>query len=53
MARFTGVFLQDPRQKRQWTPTVSGWVEWAEAEERRRLGWFAFLCDTSNAALFR
>jgi hypothetical protein len=29
------------------------WLTWVEEEERKRLGWFAFMMDTENAALFR
>ncbi len=29
------------------------WLDWVTDEERKRLGWFAFMMDTENAALFR
>lgn len=29
------------------------WLDWVAVEERTRLGWYAFMMDTENAALFR
>lgn len=54
LARSSGILLRRGSQP----PTapkdlVSTWLEWAAQEEKNRLAWFAFLSDTSNAALFR
>lgn len=52
LAGFSGVLVpEDPPDA--YESTLDGWCSWAVAEERRRLAWFVFLSDTSNAALFR
>lgn len=53
MARLAGVFLPaHPPHHRTHNP-LDHWLEWVAFEERKRVGWFAFLMDTSNAAIFR
>lgn len=32
---------------------VTCWLDWVCEEERKRLGWFAFMMDLENAALYR
>ena len=29
------------------------WLQWVAEEERSRVGWFAFMMDVENAALYR
>ncbi|KII88342.1 hypothetical protein PLICRDRAFT_175941 [Plicaturopsis crispa FD-325 SS-3] len=53
MARFSGVFVKDSTAKTDFEASPEGWTEWALQEERKRIGWFAFIVDTSNAAMFR
>ncbi|KAM0746959.1 hypothetical protein T439DRAFT_383596 [Meredithblackwellia eburnea MCA 4105] len=54
LANFSGVFLPESSpETATYPPTEEGWASWVSSEERRRIGWFAFLCDTSNAAMFR
>jgi hypothetical protein len=35
------------------TDPLRRWLEWVDMEERTRVGWFAFMMDIENAALFR
>jgi len=44
------------RFNRQNAPSddpVTCWLDWVGEEERKRLGWFAFMMDLENAALYR
>ncbi|KLT44556.1 hypothetical protein CC85DRAFT_8788 [Cutaneotrichosporon oleaginosum] len=53
MARLAGVFQPaQPPHHRAHNP-LDHWLEWVAFEERKRVGWFAFMLDTSNATLFR
>ncbi|GMK53815.1 hypothetical protein CspeluHIS016_0104010 [Cutaneotrichosporon spelunceum] len=53
MARLAGVFLPAPPPLHRTHNPLDHWLEWVAFEERKRVGWFAFLMDTSNAILFR
>jgi hypothetical protein len=53
MARLAGVFAPAPLPHHRTHNPLDHWLEWVAFEERKRVGWFAFLMDTSNAALFR
>ncbi|WVQ85772.1 hypothetical protein IAT38_007939 [Cryptococcus sp. DSM 104549] len=55
LARLSGVFLprfERPRGEVTSDP-MAAWLDWVQEEERKRLGWFAFMVDTGNAALYR
>ena len=32
---------------------IEVWLQWVAEEERSRVGWFAFMMDVENAALYR
>ncbi|CAK9782713.1 unnamed protein product [Cutaneotrichosporon oleaginosum] len=55
MARLAGSFL--PTFTSHPSPVATNpldhWLAWVEHEERKRVGWLAFMMDTENAALFR
>ncbi len=55
MARLAGAFL--PTFAQHPSPVASNpldhWLAWVAHEERKRVGWLAFMMDTENAALFR
>jgi hypothetical protein len=53
MANFLGVLSEEPDDEAEYDNTLDGWLAWAHAEERIRVGWLAFLMDTCNAALYR
>nr|XP_019010114.1 uncharacterized protein I206_04582 [Kwoniella pini CBS 10737]OCF48895.1 hypothetical protein I206_04582 [Kwoniella pini CBS 10737] len=55
LARQSGMLL--PNYDRKLLNTLDDpmacWLEWVDEEERKRLGWFSFMMDTENAALYR
>ncbi|BEI82886.1 hypothetical protein CcaverHIS002_0307540 [Cutaneotrichosporon cavernicola] len=53
MARLAGVLVPAPPLLHRTHNPLDHWLEWVAFEERKRVGWFAFLMDTSNATLFR
>lgn len=53
MANFLGVLTKDPDDEAEYDSTLDGWRQWANDEERIRVGWLAFLMDTCNSALYR
>lgn len=53
MANFLGVLTKDPDDEADYDSTLEGWMQWANDEERIRVGWLAFLLDTCNSALYR
>jgi len=53
MCRLAGVFISSFQQHRVHSNPLDHWLEWVQFEERKRLGWMAFLMDTESAALFR
>ncbi|WRT70414.1 uncharacterized protein IL334_007412 [Kwoniella shivajii] len=55
LARQSGMLLPDYDRQLKSTldDPVACWLEWVDEEERKRLGWFSFLMDTENAALYR
>lgn len=53
MARLAGVFLPQHVSRHRRHNPLDHWLEWVAFEERKRVGWFAFMMDTANAAMFR
>ncbi|BEJ09842.1 hypothetical protein CcaverHIS641_0607570 [Cutaneotrichosporon cavernicola] len=55
MARLAGSFLPTfaPHPSPVASNPLDHWLAWVAQEERKRVGWLAFMMDTENAALFR
>ncbi|WVW85934.1 hypothetical protein I302_107972 [Kwoniella bestiolae CBS 10118] len=55
LARQSGMLLPnlDRMLQNSLDDPMACWLEWIAEEERKRLGWFSFLMDTENAALYR
>lgn len=53
MARLAGVFVPTYAKQLRTHNPLDHWLEWVAFEERKRIGWLAFLMDTANASLFR
>ncbi|KAL7422065.1 hypothetical protein Q5752_003840 [Cryptotrichosporon argae] len=53
MARLRGVFEPNFARVPNGNNPLARWLEWVREEERKRVGWFAFVMDTENAAMFR
>lgn len=53
MGRLSGIFVPQYVSHHKRHNPLDHWLEWVAFEERKRVGWFAFMMDTANAALFR
>ncbi|KAK6909640.1 hypothetical protein I203_103661 [Kwoniella mangroviensis CBS 8507] len=55
LARQSGMLLPnfDRKLQNSLDDPMACWLEWVAEEERKRLGWFSFMMDTENAALYR
>jgi len=50
---WAGLTRRFNRQNPTSDDPLTCWLDWVGEEERKRLGWFAFMMDLENAALYR